>query len=57
MPADAPLSIGNVRHSLTHELGGHIASHMAGEHSPLGILGVNYEGIAYFNSCLAAAVL
>ena len=44
IPADAPLSISKVRHYLTHELGGHIARCVAGEHSPLGILGVNTKG-------------
>ncbi len=44
LPADTPLAVSKIRHYLSHELGGHIARCVAGERSPLGILGVNTKG-------------
>jgi hypothetical protein len=44
LPAESWLSTGKMRHYLSHELGGHIARCVAGERSPLGILGVNTRG-------------
>jgi tetratricopeptide (TPR) repeat protein len=54
--ADGPLPIERVRYYLIHELGSHVARSIAGEHSPLGLLGIgtkNYslteEGLALYN--------
>lgn len=52
---DQPFTLGKIKHLLAHELAGHTARIMAGEHSPLGLLGIhtkNYlpteEGLALY---------
>ncbi len=39
--ANTPLSLEKIRHFLSHELAGHVARCVAGEHSSLGLLGVH----------------
>lgn len=39
--ASTPLSLEKIRHYLSHELAGHVARCVAGEHSPLGLLGIH----------------
>jgi len=39
--ADRPLSAEQIRHYISHELAGHIARCLAGEHSLLGLLGIH----------------
>ncbi len=38
---DRPLSVEQIRHYISHELAGHIARCMVGEHSLLGLLGIH----------------
>ncbi|MGB8346573.1 MAG: tyrosine/phenylalanine carboxypeptidase domain-containing protein [Ktedonobacteraceae bacterium] len=40
----SPLSLEDIREYLSHELLGHIARSVAGEHSPLGLLGMGTKG-------------
>jgi len=40
LPAHTPLSVDQVREYLSHELGGHVSRSVAGERSPLGLLGI-----------------
>jgi len=37
-------TLGNIRHLLSHELAGHVARSFAGEHSPIGLLGIGTQG-------------
>ncbi len=43
---NSPLSLHTVRHYFSHELLGHVARAIAGEHSPLGLLGINTKNYA-----------
>lgn len=60
--ADSSMSVERVRYYFIHELGGHVARSMAGERSPLGLLGIgtkNYapteEGLALYHERHRAA--
>ena len=53
--ADSSLSIKAIRHYISHELAGHVGRCIAGEHSPVGLLGIHTknsleteEGLAIF---------
>lgn len=53
---DTPLSIERIRHYVSHEIAGHVARCAAGEHSPLGLLGIHTrnslpteEGLALYH--------
>jgi tetratricopeptide (TPR) repeat protein len=53
---DEPISLADLKHLLAHELAGHVARSFAGEHSPLGLLGINTknydaveEGLALYH--------
>lgn len=60
---NTPLSLDTVRHYFSHELLGHVARSVAGEHSPLGLLGINTknyapteEGLALYHERQIAAL-
>ena len=53
---DTELSVERIRHYLSHEIVGHVARCIAGEHSPLGLLGIHTrnslptdEGVALYH--------
>jgi len=61
--SDSPLSVERIRHYLLHELAGHVARCIAGEHSPLGLLGIHTknsleteEGLAVYYDRETAAL-
>jgi transcriptional regulator with XRE-family HTH domain len=63
LPASVPLSVGQVRDYLAHDLGGHVARAVAGEYSPLGLFGVGTknnltteEGLALYLEQQAAII-
>ncbi|TMD57811.1 MAG: DUF1704 domain-containing protein, partial [Chloroflexi bacterium] len=63
LPASASFTVEQVRNYLAHELGGHVARAVAGEHSPLGLLGIGTknnlateEGLALYLEQQAAAL-
>jgi len=39
-----PFTLNTIRHLLAHELAGHVARSYAGEHSPIGLLGIGTQG-------------
>jgi tetratricopeptide (TPR) repeat protein/transcriptional regulator with XRE-family HTH domain len=43
---DAPDTVAHIRHLVAHELAGHVARSMAGERSPIGLLGIGTQGYA-----------
>ncbi len=47
------ISVERIRHYISHELAGHIARCVAGEHSPLGLLGINTKGCTLTEEGLA----
>jgi hypothetical protein len=56
-------TIGDIRHLLSHELAGHVARSFAGEHSPIGLLGIGTrdyspteEGLALYHERGVAAL-
>jgi tetratricopeptide (TPR) repeat protein/transcriptional regulator with XRE-family HTH domain len=60
---DNQLSVDQIKHYITHELAGHVARCVAGERSPLGLLGIHTrhsleteEGLATYYDIQAAAL-
>lgn len=50
---DTTWTVENARHLLSHELAGHVARAFAGEHSPLGLLGIGTKGYSATEEGLA----
>ncbi len=48
-----PMALSTVRHLLAHELAGHVARSFAGEHSPVGLLGIGTQGYSATEEGLA----
>jgi hypothetical protein len=51
--AAEPIALSTVRHLLAHELAGHVARSFAGEHSPIGLLGIGTQGYSVTEEGLA----
>jgi hypothetical protein len=51
--AEESFTLEKVRHLLAHELAGHVARSFAGEHSPIGLLGIGTKGFSATEEGLA----
>lgn len=61
---DGPISVNQIKHDVSHELAGHVARCIAGERSPLGLLGIHTkhsleteEGLATYQDMQTAKLL
>jgi tetratricopeptide (TPR) repeat protein len=61
---DGPISVNQIKHDVSHELAGHVARCIAGERSPLGLLGIHTkhsleteEGLATYQDMQTAMLL